>query len=151
MFDVIVVGTDGSESAARAVERAVDLAKLSGGTLHIVSAYRTVSLGSAAVAATAGISTLDVEQVNRGVAAVGERVCEEAAEVARTAGVKVEVHALPGDPADALLHVANEVDCDLIVVGNRGMHGARRVLGSVPNKVAHHCSSSVLIVDTTRA
>ena len=58
---------------------------------------------------------------------------------------------MPGDPADALIRVAADADADLIVVGNRGMAGARRVLGSVPNKVSHHCSSSVLIVDTTHA
>ena len=57
-------------------------------------------------------------------------------------------HALPGDPADAILQVASEVNADLIVVGNKGMHGAARILGSVPNHIAHKASCSVLIVDT---
>ena len=57
---------------------------------------------------------------------------------------------LPGDPADTLLTVADEVHADLIVVGNKGMQGARRILGSVPNSVAHGAPCSVLIVDTTR-
>jgi nucleotide-binding universal stress UspA family protein len=150
MYDVIVVGTDGSESACIALDRATDLAKLSGATLHIVSAYHPVSLGSVAMAATAGVSTLDVETVNQGVATQGAHVCEEAAARARDGGVKVEQHAVAGEAADALVHVATEVGADLIVVGNRGMSGARRfVLGSVPNKVSHHCPCSLLIVHTT--
>jgi nucleotide-binding universal stress UspA family protein len=64
-------------------------------------------------------------------------------------GVEAECHARKGDPADALLQVAEENGADLIVVGNRGMTGAKRfLLGSVPNKVSHHASCSVLIVRT---
>ena len=59
---------------------------------------------------------------------------------------------MAGDAADALIRVATNARADLIVVGNRGMAGARRfVLGSVPNKVSHHCPSSLLIVDTSQA
>ena len=55
-----------------------------------------------------------------------------------------------GEPADAILDVAEEENADLIVVGNKGMTGAKRfLLGSVPNKVSHHAPSSVLIVRTT--
>ena len=150
MFDVIVVGTDGSESAGIAVHRATSLAKLTGATLHIVSAFRPVSLGSVALAASAGAPTVDIEPVNRTMTAQGEQVCENAATEARREGVAVEVHAVPGDAADALVDVAKRVGGDLVVVGSRGMSGARRyVLGSVPNKVSHHCPCSLLIVDTT--
>jgi len=62
----------------------------------------------------------------------------------------VKTYAREGDPADAILDVAEEVGADLIVVGNKGMTGARRfLLGSVPNKVSHHASTSVIIVRTT--
>ena len=150
MFDVIVVGTDGSDSASVAVQRAATLATLTGATLHIVSAYRHVSLGSVAMAASAGATTVDLEQVNRGVTAQGQEVCERAATNARRAGVNVELHAVPGDAADVLVDVATQVGADLVVVGNRGMSGARRfVLGSVPNKVSHHCPCSLLVIDTT--
>jgi nucleotide-binding universal stress UspA family protein len=149
MFDVIVVGTDGSGSAGTAVRRATEIAKLTGGTLHIVSAYRAVTLGSVAMAASAGAPTIDTEQVNQAVAAEGTHVCDQAAIEARRDGVKVETHAMPGDPADVLLTVAQDVGADLLVVGSRGMTGAKRfVLGSVPNKVSHHCPCSLLIVDT---
>jgi nucleotide-binding universal stress UspA family protein len=62
----------------------------------------------------------------------------------------VQTHASEGDPADAILDVAEEIKADLIVVGNKGMTGARRfLLGSVPNNVSHHAPCSVIIVKTT--
>ena len=74
---------------------------------------------------------------------------EAAASEIRAAGVEVEVFALQGDPADAILDVAEERGSDLIVVGNKGMTGAKRfLLGSVPNKVSHHAPCSVLIIRT---
>ena len=73
-----------------------------------------------------------------------------AAQVAERAGVQAAVHARQGDPADAILDVAEETRADLIVVGNKGMTGAKRfLLGSVPNKVSHHAPCSVLIIRTT--
>jgi len=149
MFEVIVVGTDGSESAGIAVARATALAKLTSGSLHVVSAYKGVSVASVGMAATAGAATVDMDLVNRSASEGAELVCERAASEARREGVKVELHAVPGDAADVLISVATEVHADLIVIGNRGMSGARRfVLGSVPNKVSHHCPCSLLIVDT---
>jgi nucleotide-binding universal stress UspA family protein len=152
MFNSIVVGTDGSESASVAVQHAAELAALTSATLHIVYGCRPVMLGSIAMAASTGAPVIDVEQVNRSIAVEGEQVCEHAASHARREGVKVEVHVVHADAADALVGVAEEVDADLLVVGNRGMSGARRfVLGSVPNKVSHHCPCNLLIVDTRNA
>ena len=75
---------------------------------------------------------------------------EHAATAVRDAGVDVEIHAREGDPADAILDVAEEEKADLIVVGNKGMTGAKRfLLGSVPNKVSHHAPCSVMIIRTT--
>ena len=74
----------------------------------------------------------------------------EAAQEVEDAGVEVRTFARQGEPADAILDVAEEENADLIVVGNKGMTGAKRfLLGSVPNKVSHHAPSSVLIVRTT--
>jgi len=61
----------------------------------------------------------------------------------------VKIHGKAGAPADAICEVAAEVDADLIIVGNKGMKGVRRVLGSVPNSVAHQAPCSVLIAATT--
>ena len=77
-----------------------------------------------------------------------QAVVEEAAATVRMSGVGVRPHAVTGDPADALLAIAEQENADLIVVGSRGMHGMTRVLGSVPNKVSHRARCSVLIVAT---
>ncbi len=79
------------------------------------------------------------------------RMLETAREDAQLAGVEqIETFARQGDAADAIIDVAEEQRSDLIVVGNRGMTGAKRfLLGSVPNRVSHHAPCSVLIVRTT--
>jgi nucleotide-binding universal stress UspA family protein len=69
--------------------------------------------------------------------------------IATAAAVPMRTHALPGEPAEAIVRVAEEVGADLIVVGNKGLHGVRRVLGSVPNTVVHQAPCSVLVLDTT--
>ncbi len=82
------------------------------------------------------------EDVDATLKAAGEQIEE--------AGVEVHTHAREGDPADAILDVAEERKTDLIIVGNKGMTGAKRfLLGSVPNKVSHHAPCSVLIIRTT--
>lgn len=68
--------------------------------------------------------------------------------VAGIEGVEVVTHARPGMPGQALCEVASEEKADVLVVGNRGMHGARRLLGSVPNYCAHHADCAVLVVPT---
>ena len=80
---------------------------------------------------------------------IPQAVVDEAVATARVKGVAAEGHVLDRDPADALLAVAKEVDASMIVVGNRGMSGGRRILGSVPNKVSHEARCNVLIVATT--
>jgi nucleotide-binding universal stress UspA family protein len=76
-----------------------------------------------------------------------DTVLREAQAEAEAAGVTAVTRASQGDPADAILDVAEEQHADLIVVGNRGLAGAKRfLLGSVPNRVSHHAPCSVLIV-----
>ena len=64
-------------------------------------------------------------------------------------GIQVVTHVCQGEPAEVLMTVAGEEHAQMIVVGNRGMAGARRVLGSVPNRVSHHARCGVLIVPTS--
>jgi nucleotide-binding universal stress UspA family protein len=146
-FQSIVVGTDGSETAKKAVEQAADLAKTSGGELHIVMAAGTVPeqrLRSERAGAPDDVAhtigpTEDTEAELR-----------DAAKPYEDAGIKVHTHAKSGDPADAIITVAESNGADLIVVGNKGMTGAKRFfLGAVPNKISHHAPCSVLIVRTT--
>ncbi|HEX8752484.1 MAG TPA: universal stress protein [Solirubrobacterales bacterium] len=147
MFTRIVVGTDGSDTAAEAVQQAMQLAKLTGATVSIVSAYAPVP--ERRVRGEQRDAPPDVQHE------IGPRedvnvVLDAAAAAARKEGLEVQTHAVEADPADAIIDVAEQTSADLIVVGNKGMTGARRfLLGSVPNNVSHHAPCSVMIVRTT--
>ena len=118
------MGTDGSDTAARAVARAVDVA---------------ATLGAPLTIATAAANE-----------ARGREVVEAAAAAHRRSGVTITTAVLHGDAATALVDEALRGRYDLLVVGNKGMTGARRfLLGSVPNKVSHNVPCSLLIVRTT--
>jgi len=124
MFQTIVVGTDGSERAEGAVREAAALASTVGSAVHVVRA----------VGGPGGDPETDLER---------------ASELAKDAGVEVETHLVRDDPSEALISAAEQHGADLILVGNKGMTGARRfMLGSVPNDVAHHAPCSVLIART---
>jgi nucleotide-binding universal stress UspA family protein len=147
MISLIVLGTDGSDTAKKAVHEATELAKLLGATIDLVSAYEPVP--AQRLRAEARDVPDDVSWMVNPREDV-EATLKEAAEEVKAAGVTVETFAREGDPADAILDVAEERGADLIVVGNRGMTGAKRfLLGSVPNKVSHHAPCSVLIIRTT--
>jgi nucleotide-binding universal stress UspA family protein len=147
MFGSIVVGTDGSGTATQAVREAVDMAKATGATLELVSAYAPVS--EARLRAERRDAPEDVQWAINPKQEV-ELSLSDAAEIAREAGVEVNTHAREGDPADAILDVAEELNAGLVIVGNKGMTGAKRfLLGSVPDKISHHAPCSVLIVRTT--
>ena len=148
MYGSIVVGTDGSETAREAVRQAAELAKAVGADIVLVSAYEPVSearLRHERQEVPADVSWMVNPREDV------QAVLDEEAERIKSGGVN-EVHTIAreGDPADAILDVAEEKGADLIVVGNKGMTGARRfLLGSVPNKVSHHAPCNVMIVRTT--
>lgn len=123
MYKRILVGTDGSPTAALAVDRAVGVAAATGAALTILSVgdeRRALEIASAEAARHEGT------------------------------GVAITPQALAGDPASVLVEAAEDGDYDLLVVGNKGMTGASRFfLGSVPNKVSHHVTRALLIVRTT--
>jgi nucleotide-binding universal stress UspA family protein len=147
VFRSIVVGTDGSETAEKAVDAAIELAQLSGATLELVSAYEPVS--NQRLRREAREAPGDMEWMVHRRAEV-DATLRHALERAAAAGVTAGEHAREGDAADAILDVAEELGADLIVVGNKGMTGAKRfLLGSVPNKVSHHAPCAVMIIRTT--
>jgi nucleotide-binding universal stress UspA family protein len=119
---------------------AADLATSLGATLHLVSAcpMPTVAMGPEAVIIPDHGEVVDSTKAD----------LERLATDLRNRGLAVEIHTPLGDAADALCSVAETVHADLIVVGNKRMHGAGRLLGSVPNRVAHKASCSVLIAQT---
>ncbi|MCA1727431.1 MAG: universal stress protein, partial [Actinobacteria bacterium] len=119
-YSKMLVGTDGSKTAAKAVATAAELADKAGAELHVV---------------TVASSEAD-----------GQRVLDTVSQEYPTAKTK----ALVGDPAEAMVEYGKKEGVDLVIVGNKGMTGARRfLLGSVPNKVSHHATTSLLIVNTT--
>ena len=145
-FQSIVVGTDGSDTAKKAVEQAAELAKQGGGELHIVMAAATVPESRlrserASVPDDVAYSVNPTEDTEADLKEVASKYEDD---------IKVYTHAKTGDPADAIIDVAEANRADLIVVGNKGMTGAKRFfLGAVPNKISHHAPCSVLIVRTT--
>ena len=144
MYKIVVVGTDGSPTADKAVQAAADIARSWGSELHIVTAVRASvpGMGSAAGApmVDSGVGQALADEVAK---SVGEEAIKQHGE-----GLKVEAHAAQGNADDVILGAAVEVGADLIVVGSKGMRGARRYLGSVPNSVAHAAHCAVLIVKT---
>lgn len=124
MYERILVGTDGSVTASKAVERAVEVAASAGATLTIFTAAKP---------------------------AKGDAVVVEAAARHASSGVEISTKVVDDDPVAALIGEATAGAYDLLVMGNKGMTGLTRFfrLGSVPNKVTHHLPCSLLIVKTT--
>jgi nucleotide-binding universal stress UspA family protein len=143
----IVAGTDGSATADQAIEHAGRLALALGATVHVVNAYRDTTAASW-MAAAGGFPV--GEPINDEDARIqAEGIVTRARDRLISLGVEAHGHICAGDPAQALITVAEDQGAEMIVVGNRGMSGARRVLGSVPNSVSHHAKCGVLIVPTT--
>jgi nucleotide-binding universal stress UspA family protein len=126
MYQHIVVGVANTASSLEALRQAREIAELAGAKLEIVTAFKDDGTGTARKHAQALVDRLAQPRL-----AAGTRT-----------------HALPDAPADAILMVAGEVDADLVIVGNQGMQGVRRVLGSVPNDIAHKADCAVLIINT---
>jgi nucleotide-binding universal stress UspA family protein len=144
MLSTVAVGTDGSDTAAKAVEFAIDLAEKYGARLVAISSYRPVSesrLRQEQREAPEEVqwSINPTEDV--------ETTLSEVEEKAHERGLETTTVASEGDPADILCRYAEEQNADVLVIGNKGMH--RRLLGSVPNSVAHRAPCSVVVVKTT--
>jgi len=154
MFKSIVVGTDGSERASEAVLAAAELAATQPeAVLHIVTVQKPLSGSAVAAGEMAAAAPVAAERSwEEEIKTELEQALSNAAEVAkRVCDTRIETHARFGSPAEVLCEIATHLQADLIVVGNRGMQGGRRLLGSVPNTVSHHASCSVLIIDTASA
>ena len=132
----IVVGTDGSETAEQAVDRAGVLARAFGATVHVVSAH-------------GGEGVPLVEAGRQGERTQAQQNVDRAQQRLAKVDVATEGHLSTREPGRALVEIADEQGAQMIVVGNRGMTGSKRVLGSVPNHVSHHAHCDVVIVHTT--
>lgn len=144
MYKSVLVATDGSETANEAVRIATELAKTFGATLHVVSVYQSGNKGALRVSEMTGAYPGSLDTLS-----IADTVLEGIAAHARTQGIETHTHASSGPVAERIIAVATEQQVDLIVVGNKGMKGAKRILGSVPNAVAHAAPCAVLIHNTT--
>ena len=146
-YKTVLVGTDGSESSFRAVDRAAAVARDAGATLLLACAYRPMTAREIQDAASA----LGGEAYKVSGSTPAEDVLRDAADRARGVGAKdVDTLAVEGDPVDALVHLVEQRKVDLLVVGNRGLNSlAGRILGSVPSEAARKSGVDVLIVHTT--
>jgi nucleotide-binding universal stress UspA family protein len=145
VYQRIVVGTDGSPSAEIAVRHALRLAKATGGTVHVVTAWER--LPALALSAAGMVPATPVAEDD---GAWVQELHAKVRDMASIQDVPCETHAVEeASPAHALLDKAKELDADVIVVGNQGMHGLRGHFASVPNTVAHKAECAVLVVPTT--
>lgn len=152
MYQNIVVGTDFSETATRAVQQAAEIAKAFEAKLHIVTAFKpamTTNIAASSLEAMAAGGADFLQEADSRIADEVDSTLDQMAKKLTSDGLSVKTYGCAGEPADALIDVAERAKADLIVVGNRGMSGVKRfVLGSVPNKISHHAPCSVLIVST---
>ncbi len=147
MYKVIIVGTDGSDTAKVAVNRAAGLAEKAGAELHILSAYEPVPKAKLKSEAK---DVPDEYKWMINPREVVDATLKEAAESLSDFDIELQTIEREGSPADVLLQYAEDVKADLVVMGNKGMTGTRRYfLGSVPNNVSHHAPCDLLIVHTT--
>jgi nucleotide-binding universal stress UspA family protein len=130
----VVIGYDASGTGERALEAGAELAAALGAEVHLVTAFSDSSGG--------GLQITDERRR-------AEQLLDAAETRIKSTGSKVTRHALPEGPADAILRVATEVGADVIVIGNRGAQGARRVLGSVASAIVGHAPCNVFVVKTT--
>ncbi len=143
MYRSVLVATDGSETAGEAVRVAINLAKTFGARLHIATVHRPQ------VSARAWSDTRVAYHVELDPAGGATTETESMAVKARAEGVPTQTHMVSGFVAERIISLAKEHDVELIVVGNKGMRGLKRFLGSVPSAVAHLAPCAVLIVNTT--
>ncbi|MDQ6837922.1 MAG: universal stress protein [Actinomycetota bacterium] len=149
-YETILVGTDGSETASLAVERAGELAGKFAARLVVVSAFHPLS--EAEVEAERRGAPADIVWTINGKEAV-DKILSDARRRAEAGGAAdVVTMAIEGSASDVLLDTSEQVQASLIVVGSVGLTGAKRfLLGNVPGRVTHHAEVDVLVVRTDRA
>jgi nucleotide-binding universal stress UspA family protein len=146
MFSTIVVGTDGSETANEAVAVAMHLARQDGAVVHLVHVIKASPSGTPVTQVGSSVAVRGDVAMTREVRDAADAILEKAGAGGKDLNIKA--HVATGSPADALIEMADRLGADLIVVGSKGMRGARRLIGSVPNSIAHGANCNVLIAKT---
>lgn len=142
MSYTVAVGTDGSETARRAVAEAADIARRFEARLVLLSAFPP----SKGATARADDDDVELQWATNSSARV-KSMLERLEASLRREGIECVTRADEGDPAEVIVRLAADCGADLLVIGNKGIK--RRVLGSVPNSVTQKAPCSVLVVKTT--
>ena len=141
-FKKILVGYDGSEVSKKALYKAIDLAKLTNGELHIVGVVRPFEFAAVDFILPEEIEEYEKEEISK-----EEKFLREALDIARGQGMDAKTKVLEGEPAEELMDYADNNGCDLIVVGHRGVGGFKRmILGSTASNLVKYANQSVLVV-----
>ncbi len=143
----ILVATDGSEEAKLALSTATDLAKSTNSELHIAYVFPTAvqrPFPNPITARPAEVLEHELEEAMDQAQSFLEREVEQV----KGEGVEVaDTHLTRGRPDTELVHLSEEIDAGLIVMGSRGLGGVRRALmGSVSDSVVRHAHCPVLVV-----
>ncbi len=150
MFETILVGTDGSETALLAVERAADLAAKFEARLVLVSAFQPAP--ETRVEAERRGARADIVWAINGKEEVDQTLVESKHRAEARGAGDVVTMAVQGSASDVLLDIAEKVEASVIVVGSVGLTGAKRFLmGSVPSRVTQYAEVDVLVVRTDRS
>ena len=142
MVSTIAIGVDGSKTAAKAVDMAVEVARRFDAKIVLLSALPD----STATSAGQAVDTVELDWASEPSARVRQTLATTESQL-RHSGLECSSLVDEGDPGDVLVRLAEECGADLLVVGSKGMQ--RRILGSVPNTVTHKARCSVLVVKTT--
>jgi nucleotide-binding universal stress UspA family protein len=140
MFSTVAVGTDGSPTAAQAVEAAAEIARRFDAKLVLLSAFKESG------ETPSDVSADEIQWAFNPVARLRELLARDEEELRRQ-GLDCSTLMDEGNPADVLVRLAEECGAEMLVIGNKGMQ--RRMLGSVPNTVTHRAPCAVLVVKTT--
>ena len=141
-FQKVLVGYDGSEASKKALNKAIELVKLSNGELHIVGVVRPFEFAAVDFILPEEIEEYEKEEISK-----EEKYLREALDIARSNGIDAITKVLEGEPAEELMDYADNNDCDLIVVGHRGVGGFKRmILGSTASNLVKYANQSVLVV-----
>jgi nucleotide-binding universal stress UspA family protein len=143
----ILVATDGSEEAKLALTTSADLANSTNSELHIAYVFPTAvqrPFPNPITARPAEVLEHELEEAMDQAQSFLDREVEQV----KGEGVEVaETHLVRGRPDRELVHISEEIDAGLIVMGSRGLGGVRRALmGSVSDSVVRHAHCPVLVV-----
>jgi nucleotide-binding universal stress UspA family protein len=144
VVSTVAVGTDGSGTASKAVQSAIELAKAYEARIVFLSVYHPVD--EHRLRREKREAPDDVQWAINPEEDV-DAILTEAEELAEEQGLRWASEASTGEPAEVLVRLADKYQADVLVIGNRGMQ--RRMLGSVPNSVTHTANCSVYLVKTT--